>query len=317
MFKDRIKELRTENNLSVTEFAKAIGVSKSSASLYESGRQNPGPKTIETICRTFDVDEEWLLGEDGKITGAEKDQKKQSKKKDKNKKKEEITEAKAVPETKEPEAEEPAAEPAKEELTAEVEEKPAEKEKPAKKEKKEKLTKEIEEANMKGEKKMSKKKKNYGFVPPVPPVPFSRWNASQNENDAKDEVEDDAKKENIKSTVKSAWMQKIDRKKSSADSRKEQWKKFFDYRMDLQDTFASSLPDDTSSLPPFMQLLPLSPKDLMERLKKFELMANEHIMEQADSFADFCIQGQQQFYDLVIAAMDNADARKKEEAEEK
>ena len=32
-------------------------------SLYESGKQNPGSKTIDRICQKFGVDKEWLLGE--------------------------------------------------------------------------------------------------------------------------------------------------------------------------------------------------------------------------------------------------------------
>ena len=37
-----------------------------SASLYESDKQNPGPKTIDRICQKFGVDKEWLLGETDK-----------------------------------------------------------------------------------------------------------------------------------------------------------------------------------------------------------------------------------------------------------
>lgn len=78
----------------------------------------------------------------------------------------------------------------------------------------------------------------------------------------------------------------------------------------MQDTFAALIPDDTSSLPPFMQMLPIAPKAFMERLKEFQIMANEHFVEQADSVMDFFFKGQEQFYDMVSAAMD-----KKEEDE--
>lgn len=147
----------------------------------------------------------------------------------------------------------------------------------------------------------------------MPPMPFAPWGMPGSRNSAEEEGEKNAQKENIKSTVKSVWTQKMDRKKASVDNSREQWKQFFDYMMEMQDTFTASIPDDT----PYAQMLPISPKALVERWKEFQIMANEHFVEQADSFADFCIQGQQQFYDLVIAAMDNADARKKEEAEEK
>ena len=72
----------------------------------------------------------------------------------------------------------------------------------------------------------------------------------------------------------------------------------------MQNTFAASLPDDTSSLPPFAQSLPISPKAFMERLMEFEIMANEHFMEQADSFMDFLSRGREQVFDMVSEAMD-------------
>ena len=46
MIKDRIKELREKNGLTISAFAKSLGISPTSASLYESGKQNPGKKTI-------------------------------------------------------------------------------------------------------------------------------------------------------------------------------------------------------------------------------------------------------------------------------
>ena len=103
----------------------------------------------------------------------------------------------------------------------------------------------------------------------------------------------------------------MDRKKASVDNSREQWKQFFDYMMEMQDTFTASIPDDT----PYAQMLPISPKALVERWKEFQIMANEHFVEQADSFADFCIQGQQQFYDMVSTAMENAAARRQAEDE--
>ena len=175
--------------------------------------------------------------------------------------------------------------------------------------KKEKAAAEAIAAKMKGEQKMSRKQKFFGFIPPVPPIPFAPWGMPGNQDSDKEDVEENTQKENIKSTVKSAWEQKTDRKKAAADNRKEQWKRFFDYRMEMQDTFAALIPEDTSSLPLFLQMLPVPPKELMERLKEFQIMANDHFMEQADSFNDFCTKAQLQLYDLVTSAMDKADAR--------
>ena len=51
MIKDRIKELREKNGLTISAFAKSLGISPTSASLYESGKQNPGKKTIAKIIK--------------------------------------------------------------------------------------------------------------------------------------------------------------------------------------------------------------------------------------------------------------------------
>ena len=60
MIKDRIKELREKNGLTISAFAKSLGISPTSASLYESGKQNPGKKTIAKICEVYGVEEDWL-----------------------------------------------------------------------------------------------------------------------------------------------------------------------------------------------------------------------------------------------------------------
>ena len=71
MLKDRIKELRTQNNLTISAFAKSLGISPTSASLYESGKQNPGKKTIKKICETYGVDDAWLMEGAPAVTGPE------------------------------------------------------------------------------------------------------------------------------------------------------------------------------------------------------------------------------------------------------
>ena len=60
MIKDRIKELREKNGLTISAFAKSLGISPTSASLYESGKQNPGKKTIARICEVYGVEESYL-----------------------------------------------------------------------------------------------------------------------------------------------------------------------------------------------------------------------------------------------------------------
>ena len=58
--KDRIRQIRTDNDLSMEEFAKRIGITRSSISKIESGENNPSERTIILICHEFGINEEWL-----------------------------------------------------------------------------------------------------------------------------------------------------------------------------------------------------------------------------------------------------------------
>ena len=102
-------------------------------------------------------------------------------------------------------------------------------------------------------------------------------------------------KENVKSTVKSAWKQKVDRNKTLVENRREQWKQFFDYKMEMQDTFLNLFTENTV----LSQKLPIAPKDFFGYLKEFQIMANDHFVNQVDSLMDFCFQSQAQFCDMV------------------
>ena len=163
---------------------------------------------------------------------------------------------------------------------------------------------------MKGENKMSKKMNPFEGMklkfkagsfpmPPVPPMPFAP--RGRNAGQETDNERVGARKENVKSTLKSFLLQNIDLQKVSADNSRKQWNQFFDYMLEMQATFAESLPDDISSLP-FGQMIAVSPKSFMKRLENFEKMANDHFVEQADSVADFFIKGQEQAIDLISAA---------------
>lgn len=61
-FGTRLKELRTSRNLSQMDFARQIGVSKSSINMYERGEREPGLETLEKIADYFNVDMDYLLG---------------------------------------------------------------------------------------------------------------------------------------------------------------------------------------------------------------------------------------------------------------
>ena len=127
MFKDRIKELCVNNDLSLAQFAEVVGISRATVSLYEAGKQNPSRKTVAKICEAFGVNEEWLLGEDEVTAVTEKAAKKPSKKKKKSKaakasvsKEDEPAAADELPEEAE-EAEEVESEPEPEEIEEVVE----------------------------------------------------------------------------------------------------------------------------------------------------------------------------------------------------
>jgi hypothetical protein len=175
---------------------------------------------------------------------------------------------------------------------------------------------------MKGENTMSKKKGSFtGFMPmfqcgelptppmppmppmpAMPPMPFAPPFGNGNQKAA----EDNTQKENFKSAMKSFLSQNVDIQKASVENNKKQWNQFFDYMMEMHETFAASIPEDTSSIP-FAQMMPMSPKAFLKRVKEFNEMANAHFVEQADSFTDFCIQGQEQVNDMVTSAMDKTE----------
>lgn len=58
--KDRIKKIRKENKLTQVEFGKKIGVKGNTITGYETGLRNPTDAVILSICREFNINEEWL-----------------------------------------------------------------------------------------------------------------------------------------------------------------------------------------------------------------------------------------------------------------
>ena len=57
---ERIKLLRTTLGLSGEKFGERIGLSKYAISNIEMGKNNLTEQTIISICREYNVDEEWL-----------------------------------------------------------------------------------------------------------------------------------------------------------------------------------------------------------------------------------------------------------------
>lgn len=61
-FAERLRFLRTGKDLSQSEFAKQIKISKSSVNMYERGEREPSLETLERIADYFNVDMDYLLG---------------------------------------------------------------------------------------------------------------------------------------------------------------------------------------------------------------------------------------------------------------
>ena len=58
--KTRLKEIRKKNHLTQGEFGERIGVTQSAVTAWETGNRNPHDTAINTICREFNINEDWL-----------------------------------------------------------------------------------------------------------------------------------------------------------------------------------------------------------------------------------------------------------------
>lgn len=58
--KGRFKELRKELNVTQQEFADKLKISRNFVAQIEMGSKVPSDRTIDDVCREFNVDEEWL-----------------------------------------------------------------------------------------------------------------------------------------------------------------------------------------------------------------------------------------------------------------
>lgn len=58
--KDRFKELRKELNVTQQEFADKLKISRNFVAQIEMGSKVPSARTIDDVCREFNVNEEWL-----------------------------------------------------------------------------------------------------------------------------------------------------------------------------------------------------------------------------------------------------------------
>lgn len=65
--KDRIKELRKTLGLTLEEFGKRLGVTKAAISRLENGVNSVTDQMFTSICREFNVNEEWLRSGEGEM----------------------------------------------------------------------------------------------------------------------------------------------------------------------------------------------------------------------------------------------------------
>lgn len=64
---ERIKELRIVLNLTQDAFAKRLGVKRNTIGNYETGNRVPSDQSIFSMCREFNVNEEWLRNGTGEM----------------------------------------------------------------------------------------------------------------------------------------------------------------------------------------------------------------------------------------------------------
>lgn len=58
--KDRIKKIRKNANLTQQAFADRLGLKQNTIAVYEMGKSGISDAVITSICREFNINEEWL-----------------------------------------------------------------------------------------------------------------------------------------------------------------------------------------------------------------------------------------------------------------
>ena len=61
-FKDRLKELRTDRNLSQMELSQKLGVSQSAVAKWELGKTEPTASAIISMVKYFGESADYILG---------------------------------------------------------------------------------------------------------------------------------------------------------------------------------------------------------------------------------------------------------------
>lgn len=64
---ERVKYIRKEMSLTLEEFGKQLGVTKTAISRIENGERNLTDQMFKSICREFNVNESWLRDGSGEM----------------------------------------------------------------------------------------------------------------------------------------------------------------------------------------------------------------------------------------------------------
>ncbi len=67
MIKERIKEIRQDNNLSQKAFGEMLGVSRDVITNIEYGRVKPKQLLLNHMCKVFNINKEWLIEGTGEM----------------------------------------------------------------------------------------------------------------------------------------------------------------------------------------------------------------------------------------------------------
>ena len=62
LFKERLRELRVEKNISQLELAKVVNMSKMAISHWESGHSEPSIAQLKELSKFFGVSVDYLIG---------------------------------------------------------------------------------------------------------------------------------------------------------------------------------------------------------------------------------------------------------------
>ena len=65
--KDRIKKIRKELDLTQQKIADRLGIQRNTITMYEMGKTVPSEAIILSICREFNVNEQWLRDGTGEM----------------------------------------------------------------------------------------------------------------------------------------------------------------------------------------------------------------------------------------------------------